>query len=521
MVSVGWSGLSHPSRINHPREIKFVYSAASLEPSTRSISILGQPQHCWSMRPSSIPFRFCRVLQDRARGALRLVGQLILPVILFIAFLGPAPAQAASYSCNSPLGWWESPDLKPLFTTQAPQSDCDFQQWSWSAFVHYMKKTGPNGRPLFLSLPTPTALEDKDQRLTAALESITPDELFLRPRFQEPGLARLATPGKDDLGAITQAGSNGILIDPNSRVIYYSTHMNPVFYAFAKNHVGNEKYNKTPAGTNFPIDSTVIKAAWMVADDPAALPKDAYTTTATLQLLENDPDHPGQIRPSAKTKSGVNVALVGVHVVGVVKDHPEFLWATFEPTNNAPDLPPGTVPGSSQAVSNRSFSLYKANTPAKQSNQLPTAYSVDEETQKATPITTVFRQFAYGGAEFSAESPKVSGQARVDDINSINANFQAAIPEHGSQISPEFANYNLIGTLWLDTTQTPLEPGLDLAANSVGSITLANSSMETFVQGIGTNCFSCHNTSPFKKGFSDKNIAISHIIAGSLTSPAA
>jgi hypothetical protein len=263
------------------------------------------------------------------------------------------------------------------------------------------------------------------------------------------------------------------------------------------------------------------EAAWMVADDPTSLPTGTYTTTATLQLLENDPDHPGQIRPSANTKSGVNVALVGVHVVGVVKDHPEFLWATFEPTNNAPDLPPGTVPASSQAVSNRSFSLYKANTPAKQSNQLPTAYSVDEETQKATPITNVFRQFAYGGVEFSAESPKVSGQARVDDINSINANFQAAIPDHGKQISPEFANYNLIGTLWLDTTQTPLEPGLDLAANSVGSITLANASMETFVQGIGTNCFSCHNTSPFKKGFSDKNIAISHIIAGSLTSPAA
>lgn len=80
------------------------------------------------------------VLQAQARAVLRLAGQLILPVLLFIAFLGPTPAQAASYSCNSPFGWWESPDLKPLFTLQAPQNDCDFQQWSWSAFVHYMKK---------------------------------------------------------------------------------------------------------------------------------------------------------------------------------------------------------------------------------------------------------------------------------------------------------------------------------------------------------------------------------------------
>lgn len=452
----------------------------------------------------------------RAAATWRLAGLLSCSLFMIVA-LGAAPAQAASYSCNAPLGWWESPELKPLFTTNAPQVDCDFQQWAWSAFVHYMQKTEPDGRPLFLDLPTQSSLYEKNPQTAAALESLASDEPLLRPRFQKQGRAQPATASDDDLGSIAQAGSNGILIDPNSRVIYYSTHMNPAYYEFARSHVGNANYMKTPAGQNFPIDATVIKASWMVADDPALLPQGTYTTKATIQLLENDPDHSGQIRPSAQTKAGVNVALVGVHVVGVVKDHPEFLWATFEHQANSPDLPPGTVPGSRQSVSNQSFSLYKAQTPASQSNQLPTAYSVDEETQKATPISNVFRQFAYGGAQYSAESPTVSGQSRVDDINGINANFQDAIPEHGSQISPEFANYSLIGTVWLDSSQTTLRPSLDLAANSVGSITLANSTMETFVQGIGTNCFSCHNTDPFKKGFEDKNIAISHIIANSLT----
>lgn len=461
-------------------------------------------------------------ISTHAAAAWRLAGQLTLSAILSIAFLLPAPAQAASYGCNSPLGWWETPDLKPLFTTNAPQVDCDFQQWAWSSFVHYMKKTGADGHPLFLDLPTPIGLSEEENPQTAvALKSLSANtgELFLRPRFQKPGAANLTGANDNNLGSITQAGSNGILIDGNSRAVYYSIHMNRAYYGFAKDHVGNANYIKTPANQNFPIDSTVIKASWMVADDPASLPAGAYTTKATVQLLENDPDHPGQIRPSATTKSGVSVALVGVHVVGVVKDHPEFLWATFEHTDNAPDLPPGSVPHSSQSVSDRSFSFYKAGTAAKQSNQLPTSYSVDSETQKATPITNVFRQFAYGGAEFSAESPKVSGQSRVDDINSINANFQAAIPNHPNQISPEFANYNLIGNVWLDSSQTPLEPGLNLAANSVGSITLANSTMETYLQGIGTNCFSCHQTSPFVDGFSDKNIAISHIIADSLTAP--
>ena len=461
--------------------------------------------------------------KTKAVAGCRRLGQVGLAVLLAMVLLSPAPARAASYSCGIPLGWWESAGLQPLFTNNAPQVDCNFQQWAWSAFVHYMQKDD-DGNPLFLSLPTTASLttEQPDSETATALASIGDDEFFLRPRLQKPGLAKISSTSDDDLEAINQAGSNGILVDQNSRVVYYSVHMNKPYYDFAAKHMGAVNYDKTPPTLNFPIDSTVIKASWMVADDPAALPKGAFVTKATLQLLEDDPrpGHEGQIRPSAKTQSDVNVALVGAHVVGVVKDHPEFIWATFEHKSNSPDLPPGTVPNSSRAVSDHSFSFYKANTPAQSSNQVPGSYSIDPVTQKASPITNAYRQFAYGGAEFSAESPKTSGQARVDDINSINASFQAAIPEHGSQISPEFANYNLIGSVWLDPSQTPLQPGLDLAANSIGSISLANSTMETFVQGVGTNCFSCHNTTPVfgpkGKKFSDKNIAISHIIAGSL-----
>ena len=39
-----------------------------------------------------------------------------------------------------------------------------------------------------------------------------------------------------------------------------------------------------------------------------------------------------------RTKAeSVTVALIGLHVVGVVEDHPEFVWATFEHEDNAPD----------------------------------------------------------------------------------------------------------------------------------------------------------------------------------------
>jgi hypothetical protein len=445
-----------------------------------------------------------------------------LLVMVFSLTLLAQPAWAESTGCNVVFGWWESPGLQPVFTTTAPTTDCDFQQWSWSAFVHYMQKTGPQDQPLFLSLRTSQDLERlasaSEETPTTSPSSSPPAELLLAPRFQKPGLA-VRGRQDDELDSINQAGSNGILVDQDSRVVYYSIHVNDDYFDFAKSHMGNKNYRKTSPATTFPVNATVVKAAWRVIDAGSELPAGTFTTKATLQLLEKDPDHKGQLRPSEQTKSGVTVALVGAHVVGVVENHPEFIWATFEQKNNTPNLPPGTTPASGSPVSDQNFSFYKAGTTAANSNQLPAAYSLNPKTQQVKPQTNIFRQFAHGGAEFSAESEKVSGLCRVADIDSMNANFQAAIPEHSAKIDPVFANYNLIGSLWIDTKQAPLKPGLDLFANSVGSIALASSTMESFAQGIGTNCFSCHTTQPFatKSEFADKNIAISHIISGSLT----
>lgn len=51
----------------------------------------------------------------------------------------------------------------------------------------------------------------------------------------------------------------------------------------------------------------------------------------------------------------------------------------------------------------------------------------------------------------------------------------------------------------------------NLDAETIGSIDLANSTLETFVQGVGTNCFSCHNTSD-GKSYPGKDINLSHVI---------
>jgi hypothetical protein len=77
-----------------------------------------------------------------------------------------------------------------------------------------------------------------------------------------------------------------------------------------------------------------------------------------------------------------------------------------------------------------------------------------------------------------------------------------------------FANYRLVGTVWI--LANTLQPGNgNLDSESIGSINLANSTMETFVQGGGTNCFSCHNTSGGAT-YPGKDINLSHIILDGL-----
>ena len=400
----------------------------------------------------------------------------------------PASAQP---TCNAPLGWWESPGLMPLFTSPkgpAPTTDCQFHVWSWTAFVNAMM-TDPNTKqPRFLSLPTYDDLKSGN----ALRAKVGPRTLALKPRDQKP----------KSIGAFKQAGG-GVLIDQHGRAVYYASHMDLTFFGFTQKYFGPGNYQKASPTTPYPIGATVFKTSWRILPD-GENPTDTYTTTATIELLESDGQ--GGLKTSGKTQDNVRVALVGVHVVGVIKDHPEFAWGTFEQLNNAPDLPDGMSPTSPDPVSQQMFTFYKAGTAARESNVLPKSMTIDVASQQVSPITNVFRQFAFGGA---------TPAQRVTDITQANTNFQSGVKEHASKIDPVFQNYKLIGTVWmLPNTLKPGDGNMD--SEAIGSIDLANSTLETFVQGQGTNCFSCHNTSG-GSGYPGKDININHMILGGLS----
>jgi hypothetical protein len=150
----------------------------------------------------------------------------------------------------------------------------------------------------------------------------------------------------------------------------------------------------------------------------------------------------------------------------------------------------------------------------------------DPVKQTVAPVTNVFRQFATGGAD----------AARTYDIGSINSGAQSEMANMGKSNPPQpketvWANYKLIGTLWLEACT--LQPGVSqLEKQGVGSVNLANATLETYFQGPQNNfngnsmanCFMCHNTGGSTSGskkYPGKNINLSHALLDSIpaTSP--
>lgn len=430
----------------------------------------------------------------------------------------PSPSASATATPRCPrLGWAEglvsytaypAPPFPTDDTANVNAEDCVFHQWSWEAFV-WATAIGPDGRARFTTLNNGDEL-GKSPSPTAAKG---PKPLNLKPRDLKPAGPRQNRSSDDP----AQAGG-GVLVDQSGQIVWYSTHMNDAYFNFLQQN-GGANYANASATLTWPVGAAVFKAAWKVVPEGTMAPG-FYNEMSTVPLLVNKPGGGIMVDPSGKTRPA-RVALVGLHVVGVTDNHPEFLWATFEQIQNAPDLPPNVQPNSTQPVSKNAYTFYKAKTPANACNVKATP-TVDLAKQTVTPITNVFRQFATGGAE----------PFRTQDIMNINTAAQGEMKNMAKGKNPKpketvWANYKLIGTLWLKANT--LQPNVSqLEKQGVASIELANSTLETYFQGPQnnfnhnpmSNCFMCHNTGPSFPGsnanYPGKNINLSHALLDSL-----
>ena len=415
----------------------------------------------------------------------------------------------ARAQCDAPAAWFPHASTPKPDSTIAPTSNCAFHQWAWQEFL-WLTQPAASGQLRFMALPTANDLFDTGTATPPAASSLPTNRLLvLKPRNTQ-------TQGPTSLGDVLQANSKGVLVDQKGRAVYYASAINDVFFEFVRTNdlFKMSGYNVASSTMNFPVDSLEVKSSWMIVPNGTTLPN-FFTTKATINpLVCSDTGNSckgADILLDQSQTQPVTVALVGLHVVGVVKDHPEFIWATFEHKDNAPNLPAGMSP--TTAVDSSDWTFYKASTPANQCNQpnnspaSPTLALANPGTQILTPTTNVFRQAAFGG-----------GNAQnVANIQALNASVAAQLG------APDvFSNYRLTGGVWMGPNA--LVPGLNpvsIKSLLAGSLELANPTMETFTQG--GSCFSCHNTarqSVAGTTFPAKNLNLSHILLNNLAQDA-
>lgn len=401
-----------------------------------------------------------------------------------------------SDDCIAPKSWFKTvngnrvtpaPNEGPtsVFANNKTVTNCDFHQWSWQKFLWLTNES--NGKPLFM---------DKLIQVDANGKKLPQDQGIL-------------------LTAKGQASSpTDILKTPTtpSSTVYYSIFMDDKLYNTMVKYGPIAK--KDPAmvkDLTFPVGALEVKASWIDAN--ALADKSSYFVTN------------GEIN-GVKTQ----VALLGIHVVGVVENHPEFVWATFEHENLAPkyDWSKATATTDAPVTSKVDYPFFSKNATA----------TVKNITSGNGIYTNIFSVYEYGvPVKKNTSNQKVfmetsqSESENFDNISMINKSVK-------NQLTGVWNNYFYNGSIWLDTegyetTKDQAELLNSLSYNmsnskpgdlTRGSVAAYNITMETYVQ-VGfapksihqttvndlVNCFSCHNTS-FNSNLSP--LYISHAFTG-------
>ncbi len=340
-----------------------------------------------------------------------------------------------------------------------------------------------------------------------------------------------------------QAGDNAVLETQNGSLVYYGILVNDVYAYFLTGVRGGQitpgtSFPTTPGdlsqittfasahGVTFPDPNALaveLKTAWVEASslpDPSGYVR--MTATIPTYADTSDPNKP---KPNQLTPNGqkvVQLALVGMHVVGSTAGHPEMIWATFEHLGNTPNeqcqyvnTSGQTIPVPRNTAGTWLFSASNASDPFNNAHM-----SVDPSTGiiTAAPGLTIspsntIRSKAWGGAFDPPPPPPPppnppnpfdpTTAASNSEIISMNNSVRGMMPAGDVR-----GNYILTGATW--TPPGGNSPTLSFpSGNQVGTSKMANTTMETYQQGdftfaSGSNCFDCHN------GITT-NSALSHI----------
>lgn len=205
----------------------------------------------------------------------------------------------------------------------------------------------------------------------------------------------------------------------------------------------------------------------------------------------------------------VRMAMVGIHVVGSVAGHPEMVWSTFEHQNNTPNATYQYLDSSKtvQTVAQDTGGHWLFNTNASDTAVNHSHIKATNPAKKKFKITdTVFantgdtispsntlRTMPWGSAYGQPTNGQdLSSAASNSEIISLNNAIQSMLGAGDRR-----ANYLLIGATWTENGAAPNGKSYSAADTTagvaIGTSVLANSTMETYIQGPTTTCFFCHS----------------------------
>ncbi len=386
---------------------------------------------------------------------------------------------ASAADCTIPSSWFTDgiPDPQDTAVSTNFNSFCKFHTWVWNAFLWSMEEQ--DGVVRFETFPT---------------QQQTIDESF--DPVLAPGIPTLELrAAKDDhaIDSVAQAGTDGLLVAQNMRGVYYSQYITPKMY----DQVTGLDWNNAEGLTNAPSDATFnfgnieYKAAWAVVDDSFSVPG-AYTRPAMIPELATVEVNgvPTIVVPADPTYVQVEVALIGLHVVGWINKHSEAIWASFSPIDIAPIVPtddngnPTIEPN--DPVSTTGTPFYTANTTLADCNQTNLPIQRLNDTTQEFRIATQACQFYAAGTigGFSTGNGKA--------IQQLNDSALTVIPDGNIG-----KGYSEIGAVWSTADKTGVSKVNSTFQDAlVGSNVLSNPVIETFTQTQASqhNCFSCHNS---------------------------
>lgn len=378
----------------------------------------------------------------------------------------PCPAEASWITAPNPPTEIGGPNV-PLNS----ETNCQFYQFAYQWFFSMVQPAGSGDERKFetLNLFQPGKTQQCSIKRLTGRANIGK---VLLVRTQKPTTNNFDPVLPQD---ILQASGDVALYDQNRNVVLYN-----VFY--------NElECQATAAG--FKPNTIEIKTSWRILNtaDPAY-----YTITANVPGFTQNP---------------LTLGLVGFHLVINTQLHPEFVWATFEHVNNAPDCTnPQNPPAAGWSfLSKDCATCLQQNgfNGCPQCNFNTPATGTPGLTGPPTQVCRVYRD----GTDPGSTTNGNNNDTNRFNIDTLNTQIATLLPSSGSMAV--WKNYQLISGMW-----TNGGVGSGVADAQRGSLESANTTMETFVQGPsnGFNCFGCHVYNP------QEPLTVSHIVSDLLPS---